>query len=135
MTYPACERLLGTKNFTNLALLHTRERPARERLLDRVGLDLPEAIIEFQRSHPALREWPWLAELAALERAIELTKYQSTSIEIGCTYPLDLLWEQLLPHATSDAPVPIDVIPETTPLLLRVSREGTRVALTRVSPD
>jgi len=131
LTYPACERLLGTKNFTNLALLYTRERPARERLLDQVGLDLPETIVDFGEHHAALGEWPWLFELAVLERAIERTKYSASALEVDCTYPLDLLWEELLLYPTAEAPVPVEVV-AVEPFRLRVSRERGRVCLTRV---
>ena len=63
--FPACKRIVGEQNFTNLAREHVRKHPPRSKLLFHYGDQYP-AFIE---AHAIGRHLPYLADVARVERA------------------------------------------------------------------
>lgn len=63
--HPVLERLLGAETFVGLARAFLRVDRPRTALL----LDWGDALPDFVEAHPDLADWPWLADVARLERA------------------------------------------------------------------
>jgi hypothetical protein len=63
--HPVLERLLGAETFAELARAFLRVDRPRTALL----LGWGDALPDFVAAHPDLADWPWLADVARLERA------------------------------------------------------------------
>ncbi len=66
-TFPVCKKITGDANFRVLAGHYVRARPPRRPQLMAYGRDFAEFIAGFA---PAIRDFPFLAELARLEWAL-----------------------------------------------------------------
>lgn len=64
--YPATRKVLGDNGFHNLVTSYLIDYPPTEPSIAHAGQRLPD----FVRDHPMRREFPYLAELASLERAL-----------------------------------------------------------------
>ncbi len=65
--FPVCKKIAGDENFRVLAGHHVRERPPRRPQLSVFGQDFADFVGGFA---PALRDYPFLSELARLEWAL-----------------------------------------------------------------
>jgi hypothetical protein len=63
--YPAVQRLTGPDFFRAMARMHVRETPPASPLLFEYGRDFPSFIDRY----PYAREFPWLGDVARIERA------------------------------------------------------------------
>jgi len=63
--HPVLERLLGVETFADLVRAFLRVDRPRTALL----LDWGDGLPDFVAAHPDLADWPWLADVARLERA------------------------------------------------------------------
>ena len=88
-SFRACHKLLGEKDFTQLATSFILSHPLGREPLDQYGEDFPE----FLRKSTFDKSLPFLYELACLERVIRRAE-EVASLEI--TYPVHQIWASLM---------------------------------------
>lgn len=124
IAYPVVERLVGTEFFAWTAQHFIDGQPSRSANLEDYGHEFPE----FLRTFAPARELPYLADVAALEAAIQavaIAPDDNAACMLRSPFPVLRIWQVNQPGWSGDDTVRLDAGPDE----LRICRNGGEVLI------